>query len=55
MTLKINSSTSNLKLASYISYGLLVLYSIACVVVTKQIADEGNIPDKRGIDDEPID
>ena len=36
MTVKINSSTSSIKIASYISYGLLVLYTIACIVVTKQ-------------------
>ena len=40
MTVKINGSTQGIKIASYISYGLLVLYTIACIVVTKQAVDK---------------
>lgn len=39
MTVKINDSTANIKLASYLSYGLLVVYTIACIAVSKQYAD----------------
>ena len=35
LSVKINSSTDNIKLASYLSYALLVVYTIACIAVTK--------------------
>ena len=40
MSTMINKSTENLKLASFISYGLLAIYFAACCIVSKQIADE---------------
>ena len=40
LSVKINSSTDNIKLASYLSYALLVVYTIACIAVTKQFSDE---------------
>lgn len=36
----IKGSTENLKTASFISYGLLAVYTAACCIVSKQIADE---------------
>ena len=42
MTKSINESSSKLRMASYISFGLLAVYTVACCAVTKQIADKGN-------------
>ena len=37
---KITKSTANLKTASFVAYGLLAIYTVACCAVGKQIKDE---------------